>query len=205
MRSFPWMVALLLIGCRLPDSRTAVEHEREAEHHRAQADRARAAIRIAETTRPMPSANEAISDPGAPAGEIAAGRAAYEIQTAADHEKVAQQLRHEAEILCQRVPPSQWRTCPINLPFTVEKFSSGYRLRPGGSAAAESLRGEIGCAIARSRIDRSEEQSACPLFAPGASVRVVDRIPGGSEGPFIEISGAAPTELERRIELLRKR
>jgi hypothetical protein len=178
------LLLLLLVGCRLPDGRTAVEHEQEAARRR---DKARAVVRVQETTQPVPSGYEAARDPGVPLAGYAQGRAGHEESVAAKHEQAAQRIRREAQAACLRVPVAMRSSCPVPRASVAEPIERGVRIRPRGTVAAENWRAEIECAQSEARVDRPPDHATCPIVQ-GTDVRVVDA-PGG---PILEI--VAPTD-----------
>lgn len=193
-------VALILtiVGCVRPiDSRTAVEHEREAQRHRSEMELARSAVVKSEIARPMPSATEATEHPGTSMAAAAAGRVASEQRAAEGHELIARRIREEAALACEPIPPKERRICPVESVQRVERSGAVVRLHLAPTVSAEALRTGIGCAVAESHIERNAEHENCPLFVRGARPRVVDR----PEGPVLEIEGETETQaidVERR-------
>jgi hypothetical protein len=201
------MFALFLVaGCHgLPDTRTAVEHEQLAAVSQSSSDQARAAVTVAETTRPVNNGVEATADATTPLYETAQGRSGYETMSAEDHIKIARKIRQNADVACARIPPSRWVTCPIGKPATVEAIPRGVRLILDGPAV-ELMRDQIDCALARARVERPSDAdaAACPILVPGAHPRVIDR----PEGPILEIVAddeVHAVDVRTRAERLRTR
>jgi hypothetical protein len=189
---------VLLVGCRVPETRTAVELEREAESRRMKAEQARAVVAAQERALPVPSGYEAARDPGTPLAGAAAGRAGYLLQTATELEEVARRIRRDAEAACVRVPPPVRTACPLGGEVAaVERIPRGVRLRPKDAVAPESLRVEIDCAMAQAKVDRPSDDAACPLLVRGASAKVVER------GGVTVVEVTAPDEA--RAEEVRRR
>jgi hypothetical protein len=195
--------ALVGLGCRLPDTMTAVEHERKAAEERASEAQARASVKVQETTRPMPGAGDWQTDPTAPLIWFPTGRAGREGGLADQNEAAAKRIRNDAEAACARVPPSQQRMCPIPPLAKVERAGDAVRLFPAAPVEGEQLSNELRCAVAQARVDRPNDADACPLLVQPSSARVVQR----SGRTAIEIT--APDELRasevaKRAEAMRR-
>ena len=201
IRGFPVLLgaALFAAGCHFPDTMTAVEHEHEAERDRAESASAEAAVRIADTTRPMPSGSESMSDPGASLAGYAGARVAIDAQSAARHEDAAVRIRRDAAAACMHVPTEQRGSCPIGELLRVEPLPSGTRLVLKTPPAGPTLRSAIDCAIAESHVDRPEGADTCPLYVPGAITNVVER-PSGAVIEIIAADDAKVAEVRRRCE-----
>lgn len=186
-------------GCHVPDTLTAVEHEEIATQRHAAADQARAAVRVQETTQPLPSGSESVGDAHAPMAEFPAGRAGREEALADEHERAAKRIRHDAEVACLHVAPSERRFCPIPKLDRVERTPLGVRLYPAPGVEPERLAAELRCAVAEAHVDRPNDAASCPLYAPGASVHVQPK------GAALAIEIGAPdepsaAEIRRRAE-----
>jgi hypothetical protein len=193
-------VLLLLPACgrERVDPLTAVEHEFEAERRRARVSKAEGVVRIAETALPVASGSETAKTSGAiPPGDLAAGKASHEVAVAQKHERAARQIRAEASLACTRVPLAERSSCPLPESSRIEEIPGGVRIVSPQPQAAESLRGQIGCALAEARVDRPVDQGTCPLYVPGAAPHVIDR----PEGAVIEIT----TDRASQINELRRR
>ncbi len=165
------------LGCHpLPDGRTAVEHEEEARRLRSDADQARAAVAIQETTRPMPTGPEMQADPTTPLAGAAQGRAAVSARSAEQHERIARRLREDADVACARVAATRWRTCPIPPASAVEEIPRGVRIKLAAPVEAEATRAEMSCAVARAHVERPgpDDEAACPLLVVGAQASFID-------------------------------
>ncbi|MSP63685.1 MAG: hypothetical protein EXR72_25735 [Myxococcales bacterium] len=196
------LVLVAVAGCRIQDTRTAVEHEQEAEHHRMEVEAARAMVTVAETTRPMQSATEAVGDPGTNLPHYAGARGATELQAAEEHEKAARRIRQDAEVACVRVPPSERTSCPVGGPVgSIEQIPRGVAIRPKVAPEPERLRALVDCAVAEARVVRPTDAESCPLLVPGATPRVVDR-PGGARLEIIAPDDARGDEVRRRAATL---
>ncbi len=198
-------LTLVAAGCRYPDPLTAVEHERIAASRRAEANKAEATVRIQETTRPMPSATEAASDPSVPMVDYAGARAAVEVEAARKHEAAAERIRHDAELACARVPPAERSVCPVGEVVRVRPLAGGARLFVKAPPPGESWQARVGCAQAEARVDRPLGGELCPLLVEGAEAHVVD---DGAGGVALEITArddAHGAEIRRRAEALRPR
>ena len=202
MRRSLVVVVLAVVGCRLPDSRTAVELEGEAERLRLEAETARAAVRTAETTRPVPSGSEAVADPGGPLAGYAQGRAGYVLSEAARYDAAAKRIRDDAQLACRGVPAAARRSCPLGSSLArLEALDRGVRLVYAERPETESLRAQIRCALAEARVDRPAVAESCPLLVPGANARVVEEV----TVTYLEITGRGPEgalEIQRRASLL---
>lgn len=192
---------LLAVGCRFPDSMTAADHEREAQHRRAGMASAEAAVRVQETTRPMPSGSESMADPGTPLVGMAGGRAAYDAQTAVRHEEAAQRIRRDAEVACLRVRPEDRSSCPIGEVARVEPLASGARLIFKTPPVAATMRAAVDCAVAEAHVDRPGDFATCPLDVPGMSARVIERA-GGAVLEITAPDDARAAEVRARAEAL---
>ena len=180
------------------DPLTAVEHELEAERRHARVSKAEAVVRIAETALPVASGSETAKTSGSiPPRDLAAGRTSHELGVAQKHERAARQIRTEASLACTRVPLAERSSCPLPESSRIEEIPGGVRMVSPQPQAAESLRGQIGCAIAEARVDHPVDQRTCPLYVPGAAPHVIDR----PEGAVIEIT----TDRASQVDELRRR
>lgn len=195
------LIAIFVVaGCHpLPDGRTAVELERDAEQKRMAAEQARAFVRTQETTRPVPGGMEREMDPAAPGIGYAQGRVGRDEHTAQELEETAKKIRDTAETTCTRVPPSMRASCPVGKLARVETIPRGARLVPTEAPESESWRQKVNCALAQSHVERPSGADACPLLVDGAESRVVD----SPAGAYIEITApdeARAAEVRRRAQ-----
>lgn len=191
--------ALLLVACAHLDQRTAVDLENEAEHHRAMARQAGGTVQVAESTRPVPSASESVSQPAVQ--QYAEGRAAYEMQAAQRAQDAAQRIRDGAERLCRNLPEVERVSCPIPAEASVERTGRMVRILPSGGLSAESLRAQVDCAMAQAKVDHPPDEQECPLLVPGSDVRVIDR-PSGVRIEIVAPDEISAEEVRRRARLL---
>ena len=197
-------LVVLLSGCARTKSeaRTAADFERAAGRHRAAAAHVRAQATIEQTTMPAVTAADAYRTaqvnqvPIDSFGQYGAGRAAREEQAAAEDEKIAAQMRGDAEMACSHVPISARVTCPgSDASSTTTPLPSGVRITVTG-ADTESLGLVVKCAVAQAHADRPDGAERCPLLVPGAVVRVV--------GSAIEITSdesVTVREIQKRAAL----
>jgi|SRR5579871_3500871 len=199
------IVLVGIVGCRpLPDGRTAVEHEHEAQRLRSEADAARAAVTTQENARPTPTGVEQQMDPGTPLAGAAQGRAGYVVAQAQKHEETARRIREDADVACARVPASRWRSCPLGEPTAAEPIAMGVRLKLASPVEAEGMRDEMRCAVARAHVERPDEEARCPLLVTGAEARVVD-VPGGQAIEIVAQDQLHADEVRMRARKLLQR
>jgi hypothetical protein len=191
-----------VIGCARPDARTAVELERDARRHQAEALSARAYAERQQTILPPPTGPEAYAGAmapftGGPFNYSATGRVAIEEQTADDELATARRLRDLAKTACERLPVEARLDCPTGgTEARVEDIAGGVRITVP-RAAAPTLSAQLECALARARVERTAEGDRCPLLVPRSSARVV-QTPAGTALEIVAGDAVSTDEIRRR-------
>ena len=198
-------VAGAIVGCQPPSPRTAVEYEQDAAHRRSRRDFDEMVVRNRDITRPQPSSSELDNDPTNP---IASERFGMRGWGAGDDERQRRAIRRDEENArrirevaaedCARVPTGEVPACPLPAGAPAEIIERGVRIRVAG-AEVDALSSVVRCARDRVQVAPPAGAGQCPLFAPGADVRVLP----SSGGAVVEIVGhdrLQTDEIRRRAQ-----